>query len=201
MNKISEIKARNIGAAILDNKEFIYPSIFYVAGLFLGSFLCTYSNPLSEIMKNIISTTYSDYLSLFLNRFSVYISVYSVTVLFGLCLIGFPFINVIPFLTGVEIGLKVAFYYTNYPLKGIGYSLLMVIPESAAFVTFILLSIKTSASLSKGIYLIAVKKEDTTQEINLKSYLKTYMLYAFYIAVIAAVNALAAYLLNPIIQI
>ena len=200
-SEIIRLNERSLTEMIVENKDYIYPALFYIAGLLLGAFLFTYSNPLSEMMKSLFSVSATNATSLFFNRFSVYISVYSLTVLLGMCLIGFPFINAIPFFAGVEIAMKVAYYYVNFSIKGIGYSLLMVIPESAAFITILIFTIKTSLALSKNIYNAAIKKSDTSEELNFKTYLKSFVLYAFIIAGIALINTAATYLLSAIIQI
>jgi hypothetical protein len=104
-------------------------------------------------------------------------------------------------LSGFEIALKVSFYYTNYSVKGIGYAVLMIIPESAALITVLLFTIKTSLELSKKIYNITSKKTDMLEEVNLKTYLKSFLIYGILITIIVAGNSLISYLLNSIISI
>lgn len=201
-DKIKKPKA-SIGDLILDNKEFIYPFLFYIAGLILGSFFFTNINntKLSELMEAAFKLTESSFDAIFLNKFCVYFSLFTITVLLGLCLIGFPFINIIPFLCGVEIALRTSFYYVNYSAKGIGYAVLIIIPESAAFIAVLLYTIKTSSMLSKNIYNITTKKTDMTEEINLKSYLKSFLIYGAIVVIISLVNALATYLLESLITL
>ncbi|MGN0531537.1 MAG: stage II sporulation protein M [Eubacterium sp.] len=187
---------------IIDNRDYIFPGIFYICGLLIGTVF--FGNIDSDIVAKIITLTTennNDYLTIFINLFCSYFSIYVVTVLLGLCLIGFPFVNILPLVVGALTGIKLAFYYVTYSVKGIGYSLLMIIPEITALVTVLLFTIKCSNELSKYIYDATTKKIDTIQEFNLKSYLKSFLLYGLIIVIIAVVNAVLQYLLQSIIQI
>lgn len=187
---------------IIENREYIFPGIFYICGLLIGTVF--YGNIESSIVAKIIDLTTennNEYFTIFINLFCSYFSVYVITVLLGLCLIGFPFVNVLPLVVGVITGIKLSHYYVTYSVKGIGYSLLMIIPEITALVTVLLFTIKCSNELSKYIYDATTKKIDTIQEFNLKSYLKSFLLYGFFVVIIAIVNAVLQYLLQSIIQI
>jgi hypothetical protein len=188
---------------VINNKELIYPLLFYIAGLILGSFLFSEVNDskFSDVMKSVFVVSQNEFNSIFINKFCVYFSLYVVTVLLGLCLIGFPFVNIIPLLTGIEVALKISYYYINYSAKGIGYSILMIIPETAVYIAVLIYTIKTSSSLSKRIYEITTKKSDMTEELNLKSYLKLFLLYGVIVLIISLINALATYLLNSIVSL
>ena len=197
---IKALNAAGLSESIVNNKELIYPFLLYVAGLFAGSFLTTYSNPLTKMLQSAFTLQINGFTNLFFNRLCIYISVYAITVLLGLCIIGFPFINFIPLLLGVEIGVKTAFYYINYSFKGAGYSLLMIIPESAAYITVIFFTVSVCVRLSKSIF-FAANKKDTDGEINLRPYLKSLLLYTLIVIIIALVNAGAIYILNTIITL
>ena len=190
-----------IGKLLIDNKEYIYPALFYVAGLLLGSLIFNTINntALSKLIEIVLKNSGSDFLAVFLNRFAIYLSIYALCVLLGMCLIGFPVINLVPLLLGCEIAIKIAYYYINFSVKGIGFSMLMIIPEGAAIATVIIYAIKTSTALSKNIYNIAAK--GMNESINIKVYLKSYMINALIVVLIALMNALASFLLGAIIKI
>lgn len=199
---MDEIKEkRSFSELIISNKEYIYPALFYVAGLLLGSLLLKTINntAISKLIELVLSNSKSAFLAVFLNRFSLYISIYALCVLLGMCLIGFPIINIVMMLSGCEIALKIAYYYVNFGVKGVGFSMLMLIPEGAAIATVLIYSIKTSSELSKNIYEIAAK--GTTNKIEIKQYFKKYLIYALFVALISLINALASYLLGAIISI
>ena len=186
---------------IIDNKEYIYPALFYMAGLFLGSYSFSLINnsAVSRLIEKIFSSSSDSLYVFFINRFSLYFSVYLVCVLLGMCLIGFPIINIIPFLTGCEIAIKTAYYYVNSGFKGVGFALLMIIPEGAAIATVLIHAIKTSSLLSKSIFDVAGKGK--CERIEIKAYLKEYLFYGVIVALIAFFNSLASFLLNSIIKI
>jgi stage II sporulation protein M len=200
MDEITTKEKKGLISTLIDNKEYIYPILFYLAGLIIGSIF--YSNiNLNDVFSALFQLNSENFLSLFINRFSIYISIFALTVLLGMCLIGFPFINLVPLFCGIEIGIKISYYYVTYSVKGIGYSLLMIIPESAIFLAVLVFTIKSSNELSKSIYDATTKKSDMTKEINLKSYLKKFLLYGVIVAGISSINALASYLLGSIINI
>ena len=200
MEEFSEKKS--FGQVIVENKEFIYPSLFYIAGLVLGSFCFNLINntALSKLIELIFNSSDTAFNAVFLNRFSLYFSIYVLTVLLGMCLIGFPFINLVPLLMGCEIAIKTAYYYVNFNVKGVGFALLMIIPEGAAIATVLVYSIKTSTLLSKNIYDLAAKGS-CNDKIDIKSCLKKYLLYGFIVAIISLINALASFLLSSIIKL
>lgn len=192
----------NISDEIIKNKNLIYPLLFYISGLLLGSVLYTAISKTAvfDLMESIFKLQNEEFLELFINKFSTYFSVFTITILFGMCLVGFPFINFIPLLCGIEIALRISYFYVNYSAKGIGYSLLMIIPESAAFLLVLIHTIDKSNSLSKSIFSITMKKNENI-DFQPVVYLKSFGLYAVLIIIISAVNALVTYLLENLISI
>lgn len=192
----------NISDEIIKNKNLIYPLLFYISGLLLGSVLYTAISKTAvfDLMESIFKLQNEEFLELFINKFSTYFSIFTITILFGMCLVGFPFINFIPFLCGIEIALRISYFYVNYSAKGIGYSLLMIIPESAAFLLVLIHTIDKSNSLSKSIFSITMKKNENI-DFQPAVYLKSFGLYAVLIIIISAVNALVTYLLENLISI
>lgn len=190
---------KNIINIITENQAFLYPIIFYIAGVLCGTLLykniCGIFN-LEELIK-----TNGTFISMLINNFCLYFSIYSVTVFLGICLIGFPIINIVPFLIGLEFSLKISYYYVNYSIKGIGYSILMLIPEAACFVTVIIYTIKMSSELSRLIYNSTTKKSDTLEEFAFKSYLKSYALYAAIVVATAVSNAGINYVLGSVVSL
>lgn len=187
-----------------DNKEYIYPALFYIAGLIIGSYCYRFidNTIITKLMKNIFEINDLPLYSVVLNDLSKNVLVFAVTVLFGLCLIGFPFVNIIPLVIGIESALKISYYYVNYSAKGVGFSVLMIIPECAAVITIIIYTIKYSSKLSKSIYDAATKKSDTLSEaVNLKMYLKKYLICCVYIIIVSAASSCLSYLFGTIITI
>lgn len=182
-----------------ENKTYIYSILFYIAGLLSGSFI--YRNCQNEVLNKILNSSNEEFMQLLLNNLSIYMLVFAVSVLLGVCLVGFPIINAIPYIIGFETGMKIAYYYISYGVKGIGYSLLMVAPYVCLFLTVVIYSVSMSFDLSKRIYQITVKKSDMSEEFNYKTYLKRYLAYAGLIAIVAVVNTAVCTALNGIISI
>ena len=187
---------------VLCEKEMVYPILFYIAGVIVGSFSFNLfnSNAVLSVLKSIYTANANNLFQIFISNFSVYISVFAVTVLLGLCLIGYPIINVIPFIMGVLLSIKITYFYTVFAVKGIGYSLLMIVPEGAAIVTTLLFTISLSSRLSK--YIVScTSNKGNIEEIKVKSLLKQYLIYASAVIVIVFINSLLIFLLTGIIKL
>ena len=182
-----------------ENKTFLYSIIFYGAGLLCGSFI--YKNCQNDVLDGILSAANQEFLQMFLNNLCLYMLVFAVSVLLGVCLVGFPVINLIPFVIGFASGMKVTFYYINHGVKGIGYSLLMVVPFVCLFLTVIIYSVSMSYEMSKNIYDITIKKSDMSEEFSYKTYLKKYLAYAGLIIVVSLINTAICTALNGLISI
>lgn len=119
----------------------------------------------------------------------------------GVCLVGFPIINVVPLLIGIQAGVKIAYYYLNFGFKGFGYSLLMIAPFVCSFLTVIVYTVSLSSELSRNIYELTVGKNENAEKIEYKSYMKKYLLYALMVIVVALVNSAITAALSGIIAI
>ena len=155
----------------------------------------------NEVLDNILNSPNEEFIQLLLNNLSIYMLIFAVSVLLGVCLVGFPIINLIPFIIGFEAGMKISYFYIGYGVKGIGYSLLMVAPYVCLFLTVIVYSVSMSYDLSRKIYNITIKKSDMSEEFNYKTYLKKYLAYAGLIAIAAVINTAVCTALNGIISI
>lgn len=184
------------------NKQYIYLILIYISGLLAGTLLFRSLNLIrfSSTIGEILAIKSDSLLAVFTDRLSVYLLIYVFTILLGLCIIGFPIINLVPFLCGFEISIKIAYYFNIYSLKGIGYSLLMIVPETAAFMVILFFTICSSKSLSKSIFDISLQKNPEKQLI-LKDYFKSFLIYGAGIAAISFVNSVIIFLFNSIIKI
>lgn len=187
---------------LTEEKELIYSVLFYSAGLIVGSlgFSLINSDVLIKGMKAIFTPQTGNLASIFICNFALYISIFTVTVLLGLFLIGYPVINAVPLVIGCAVGLKVAFFYVTYSVKGIGYSFLLVIPQAAVFATVVLYTIRQSAIISRYI-LNCVTSKAAGEPPKIKSLLGRYITYTVAVTVTAFLNALFTYLLSDIIRI
>lgn len=193
----------NIIEFLCDNRALIYPILFYISGLILGS--STYkvldNGILSPMIEEVCKGSSGGFLQLFVNNLGLYLTVFCGCVLLGLCIIGFSIVNFIPLICGFEIAVKISYFYVNYNVKGVGYSLLILVPGIVLFMTIIMYTIELSNVLSKYIYNIATKKSGVIKEFNLKSYLIRFGLYALLVIVASALSALLNYLLSSLISL
>ncbi len=202
-NQIIIKKDFNLIEYLYDNRAIIYPILFYIAGLILGS--STYkvldNSILSPMIEEVSKGSSGGFLQLFINNLGLYLTVFSSCVLLGLCIIGFPIVNFIPLICGFEIAVKMSYFYVNYSAKGVGYSLLILVPGIVLFVTIIMYTIELSNILSKYIYNLTTKKSGVIKEFNLKSYLIRFALYGLLVIVASALSALLNYLLSSLISL
>ena len=201
LNLLKNRKDFDISAFINNNKAFFFPLLIYVCGLVIGSVFYNVidQTEFKDIIVKIAQGSDGDFLTLFINKLSVYFAIYTVCVLLGLCLIGFPFVNMIPLICGIEISLKLSYYYVTFGVKGIGYSLLIIAPGAVGFITTIIFTTMHSNTLSRIIYNLTTNKADIIEEINLKSYLLRFFLYSLIVIVMAALGTLFTYILSSII--
>jgi hypothetical protein len=196
----AEVKEKiDISVQFLKNKTLIFSMLFYTAGLIFGAFL--YAKFKGDALNSLILAGNSDiFLQQLINDLSRYYLIFAITVLLGICLIGFPVINVIPMLIGFETAVKITYYYCGYGMHGFGYSLLMIAPFSCLLLTIVMLAINKSYALSKQIYNLTVKKTEC-DEINYKSYLISYLIYGVLLLISALADATATTALGGIIKL
>lgn len=184
----------------MEYKTVIYSSVFFAAGLLCGALL--YKNCRTDALDEIIKTAAgNDFLNLFINNLGFYFLVFALTVLLGICLVGFPIINAVPLIIGVQAGLEIAYYYLNFGFKGFGYCILMIAPFVSSFLTVIVYTVSLSSELSRKIYDLTIGKKDTAEKIEYKKYMKKYLLYAIMIVIVALVNSGITAALSGIITI
>lgn len=202
MENIKIKKHTDYSKLIEENKHYIIISVIYILGLIAGTLI--YKNldtdALNKTLEKLLLSKDNTFLSIFIQKIITYLCVYIFTVVFALSVIGYPAINIIPFLCGFEIAVKLSYYYTLYNVKGLGYSLLLNAPEISAFMLIIIFTVNQAGELSKKIFRSTFMKEQS--EINNAShYLKIFCIYILEIICVATVNSLVEYLLSSIITL
>lgn len=182
-----------------DFKSVLYTGLFYLFGLFLGSYF--YKITQFENIDKLLAPSSNDFLELFIANFCVYFSIFVLVVFLGFCLIGFPVVNAVPMTVGIFTGIKLAYYFVNYGVKGVGYSLIMIVPFSALFVTVIALTIEISTNLSQNIMDCTKNADSSENNIDIKDYTKKYLIYAVLILAVSAVNSVMTCLLYSVVTI
>jgi len=178
-------------------RSMIYTALFYFFGLFLGSYF--YKIAPFESINELIKPEQHSILNLFISNFCVYFSIFVLVMFLGFCLIGYPIMNIIPTVIGIATGVKCAYFFINYQIKGVGYSLIMLIPFAAMFITIITYAIQISSDLSKR--LIKLTKKENTDDFNVKPSVKKYLILALFIVITSLIEACLTNLLFSVVTI
>lgn len=195
--KIIKVNDKKPDFSLDDYKSALYTGLFYSFGLVLGSYF--YKLAQSERLNNIIEIKDDSLLLLFLSEFCIYFAIFLVTAFLGFCLIGKPVIYTIPVFIGVGTGMRLAYYFINFSGKGVGYSLIMIVPYITLFVTVISYTIDNSSRLMNN--LISVTKGEGDNKIVLSPYLKNYLIYSLMIAIVTLIDSALTKLLFSIVTI
>ncbi len=205
LDKINDVKIdfnekekKEITFDFAKNKAVIYSALFYSFGLFIGAYL--YKITQFESINKLLKPEESEFLNLLLTNFCLYFSIFVIAVFLGFCLIGYPIINIIPTVIGLTVGIRIAYFYLNYSVKGIGYSIIMLIPFAALFLTVIAFTIQISAELSKKLVSLSRGEKDS-EEFEIKKYIKSYLLFALLVILTAVLNSALSCLLFSVVTI
>lgn len=178
-------------------KSMIYTALFYFFGLFLGSYF--YKIAPFDSINELIKPEQHSILNLFISDFCIYFSIFVLVMFLGFCLIGYPIMNIIPTVIGIATGVKCAYFFINYQIKGVGYSLIMLIPFAAMFITIITYTIQISSDLSKS--LNKLTKKENTDDFNVKPSVKKYLILALFIVITSLIEACLTNLLFSVVTI
>lgn len=203
MKIIKERKNIDINTVFAENKYYFIALIFYLAGIFTGTLIYKNldSNKIEIATNSIIQNSYDDFLHLFLTNSLIYTLLLTTTLFIGMSLIGYLLINFVPLLYGFEIAVRLCYYYTTYSNKGIGYSLLLIIPQTTLIITILLLSTKPIGELSKNLLEIVLKNEEFSEEINIGLFCKKTIIIYIIMIIASAINSLLLYFLNSLITL
>ena len=203
MKIIKERKNIDINTVFAENKYYFIALFFYLAGIFTGTLIYKNldSNKIEIATNSIIQNSYDDFLHLFLTNSLIYTLLLTITLFIGMSLIGYLLINFVPLLYGFEIAIRLCYYYTTYSNKGIGYSLLLIIPQTTLIVTILLLSTKPIGELSKNLLEIVLKNEGFSEEMNISLFCKKTIIIYIIMIIASAMNSLLIYFLNSLITL
>lgn len=139
--------------------EILMFSILLLSGLLIGVLVAKNGN---ESILDQVSRMFDSFYSVrenqsigasVINSLKVSCAFWLINVLFGLCIIGIPFVTVIPVIRGLGIGLVTGYIYSIYGIKGIGYCFLIIFP--GALISFIALIYAVSDSFKMSLYTLS----------------------------------------------
>lgn len=149
-------------------KEILIFSMLLISGLLIGVMIAKNGNEsiltqVSDIFNSFYSVRENQSIGAsVINSLKVSCSFWLVNLLFGLCLIGIPFVTVIPMVRGLGIGLVTGYIYSIYGIKGIGYCFLIIFP--GALISFIALIYSVSDSFKMSLYTLSACINSATQK-------------------------------------
>ena len=166
-------KKTDIEKIIVDNKTVIYSIVFYACSLAIGTVL--YRLLQSSALDSVLKPSNANFSKLFSQNICNYLSLFLITVFLAFCLIGYGLINIIPCVIGIQVGMKAAYFYINYQAKGVGYTILMIAPFAALFLTVLIFVIQTSSNMSKQI--VNITKNNLDYKLEVKPTLRKFLIY------------------------
>lgn len=149
-NRVSQLPIR---------REILMFSVLLLSGLLIGVLVAKNGN---ESILAQVSRMFDSFYSVrenqsigasVINSLKVSCAFWLINVLFGLCIIGIPFVTVIPVIRGLGIGLVTGYIYSIYGIKGIGYCFLIIFP--GALISFIALIYAVSDSFKMSLYTLS----------------------------------------------
>ena len=185
------------GKIIVDNKTVIYSIVFYACSLAIGTVL--YRLLQSSALDSVLKPSNANFSKLFSQNICNYLSLFLITVFLAFCLIGYGLINIIPCVIGIQVGMKAAYFYINYQAKGVGYTILMIAPFAALFLTVLIFVIQTSSNMSKQI--VDITKNNLDYKLEVKPTLRKFLIYGLIIIAFSGVCALIETLLKSVVTI
>lgn len=180
-----------------ENKFALYSFLFYGFGLFIGTYFYKISK--NTKIDDLILVKDNTFGVMFATKFCVYFSIFMIVAFLGFCIISYPIINIFPLMIGVFNGIKIGYYFLTYQAKGIGYTLIMIVPYTALFITVISFVINNSTSLSRDIR--ALTKGERELKIDLAPYIKEYLILAMIITSVALIDCSLTKLLVNVVTI
>lgn len=149
-NRVSQLPIR---------REILMFSILLLSGLLIGVLVAKNGNEsiltqVNRMFDSFYSVRENQSISAsVVNSLKVSCAFWLINLLFGLCIIGVPFVTVIPVIRGLGIGIVTGYIYSIYGIKGIGYCFLIIFP--GALISFIALIYAVSDSFKMSLYTLS----------------------------------------------
>ncbi len=183
------------GVIVKKNYIFVALIVLFIIGMVYGTLLVKSKSYNIIEMLSIITSEYVSVnatqaiISTFINSFlSVFIFIL-VPYLLGYSAIGQLATMLIPLFKGLGLGSAMAQLYTSYGLKGIGYSALIIIPQTVISLFAIIIACRESIKLSNLFLLTFASKQG--RDINLST-IKLYNIKFLILCLIALVSSLVS---------
>lgn len=121
-------------------------------------------------------------IEIFASSFSVNMLFAAFLLFLGFCAIGFAFVYIVPFFSGLGIGAVCGYIYSSYLLKGVLYCALLVFPTALIGLFALILACNESAQMSLDILRLIRKNGDTDERIRADLFLLRYAVIVIILA-------------------
>lgn len=161
---------RKSSAILKKNWKILMLLILFTLGMLLGTYLVKQDNKfvlelLPNLFKNYINSKECGSIAVnFISSLSVNFFFLIFSFILGLCVIGIPFIAMIPFLKGVGIGMLCGYMYLKYTFGGLGYCVLIIYPGLIISLLALLMSCNLSISSSYNLLLVSTGNNEKTSK-------------------------------------
>lgn len=187
---------------VTGNYKIMILLLLLVAGIVYSSFSYQSLAESKSVLVNVLTSQQNlkatqGFMDCFYNILTQYSIYFFIALIFGMCAIGAPIVAFLPFVYGMGIGFQVTFLYTQYQLKGIGYTALMIMPMAVVFSVLILYCAKESINMSWDI--LSLIQESKKPTIKMATYFKRQLIFALCFVVFSLLNAALITAFSPII--
>lgn len=190
------------------NYIFIAIMILFIVGMVYGTLLIK-SQPVNLLKQlNIITKEYASsqrkesILSLMVNSFCSSFVFLLLPYLFGYSPIGQAGTLLVPLFKGLGLGATLGHLYLTFGLKGIGYSALIIVPQTVIALFAIMIACRESIKLSNLFFInILPDREKMVTTQTIKMYNIKYGILMFFILISAIVDAVFVVLFSGLFQI
>lgn len=183
-----------------NNQKLILLTTIFICGALLGVLFVKHSSASTFItLQNLVeahfkqSETHSLWLN-FLTSFGTESAYILVTALLGVCLVGEPFLWMLPLVKGLGVGAVSACLYKAYTLQGLQYHAALLLLPTVLSAAALLYSCKESILFSRDINRCLFKKTNSfTCGGDVKLYLLRHFVLLLVLLFAAAVSAISIY--------
>lgn len=165
----------------IENYKIIILVIIIALGLIYSLLSYKNASDSNNVIFNLLSNqkeikATQTFLDCFLNNITTYSIYYGIAFLFGLCALGLPVLILTPFVYGVQIGYQVMYFYTEFQVKGVGYTALVVAPIAIAFGIVLIFALNEALRMSWDIF--SAIQDGTKPRISINVFIKRFAVFA-----------------------
>lgn len=166
------------GRFIKNNQKTVILFFIFIIGVFSGAF--SVKNADAQLLVKIKELTES-YIALrssgsildnFISAAVTDLIFVSISLIFGLCLLGAPVLWALPAFRGLGLGVLLGYIYSNYSVNGLAYAIVSICIPSALSASVLIISCKEGILSVKDLQSAFSEQK----ELNVKQYYKLYFL-------------------------